>query len=67
MSEAGDTPARAMEDDLSENENDSNFGVDSSSTEDAVIRATISKDCNSEERYGDIGGESENSDTDLAP
>ena len=67
MSEAGDKPARAMEDDLSENENDSNFGVDSSSTEDDVIRATVSKDVNSKERADDIDSESENSDNELAP
>ena len=46
MNEAGDDardkPATAMEDDLSENENDSNFGDDSSSTEDDVILPTVS-------------------------
>ena len=37
-----DKPATAMEDDLSENQNDGNFGNDSSCTEDDVIRATVS-------------------------
>ena len=46
MNEAGDDardkPATAIEDDLSENENDSNLGDDSSSTEDDVILPTVS-------------------------
>ena len=65
--DARDKPAAAMEDNLSENENDSNFGDDSSSTEDCVIRAAVSQDGGSEERDDDSGGESENSDNDLAP
>ena len=44
-----DKPATAMEDDLSENEDDSNFGDDNSSTEDDMIRATISNDGDSED------------------
>ena len=55
-----------MEDDLSENENDSNFGDDNSSTEDDMIRATVSYDGDSDEGDDDSGGESENSDNDLA-
>ena len=47
--DARDKPATAMEDDLSENENDSNFGDDSSSSEDDVIRATVSNDGDNEE------------------
>ena len=39
--DAKDKPATAMEDDLSEDENDSNFGDDSSSAEDDVIHATV--------------------------
>jgi len=54
-----------MEDDLSENENDSNFGGDSSSTEDDVICPTVSNDGDSED--DDSGGDSENSDNNLAP
>ena len=65
--DARDNPAAAMEDDLSESENDSNFGDDSSSTEDDVIRATVSNDGDSEEGDDDSGGESENSDNELAP
>ena len=64
---ARDKPATAMEDDLSENENDSNFGDDSSSAEDDMIRATVSNDGDSEEGDDDSGGEGENSDNDLAP
>ena len=56
-----------MEDDLSENENDCNFGDDSSSTEGDVIRATVSKDGDSEEGDDDSGSESENIDNDIAP
>ena len=71
MNEAGDDakakPAATMEDDLSENENYSIFRGDSSSTEDDVIRATVSNDSDSEAGYDDSGGESENSDNDLAP
>ena len=63
----GDRPATAMEDDLSENENDSNFRDDSSITEDDVMRATVSNDGDSKEADDDSGGESENSDNDLAP
>ena len=65
--DARDKPAAAMEDGLSENENDSNFVDDSSSTEDNTIRATVSKDGESEEGDGDSGCESENIDNDLAP
>ena len=62
-----DKPSRAMEDDLSESENDSNFGDDSSSTEDDVIRATVSNNGDSEEGDDDSGRESENSNNHLAP
>ena len=55
-----------MEDDLSENENDSNFEDDSSSTEDDLIRPTVSNDCDSEEGDDESGGEHEISDNDLA-
>jgi len=55
MNEAGDDakakPAATMEDDLSENENYSIFRGDISSTEDDVIRATVSNDGNSEAGY----------------
>ena len=64
--DARDKAATVMEDDLSENENDSNFGDDSSSAED-VIRATVSNNGESEEGNDGSGGESENSDNDLAP
>ena len=71
MNEAGDDARDktviAMEDDISENENDSTLGDDSSSTEDDVIRATVSNDGDSEEGDDDSGGESERSDNDLAP
>ena len=71
MNEAGDDakdePATAVENDLSENENDRNFGDDSSSTEDDVIGATVNKDGDSEEGDDDNGGECENSDNYLAP
>ena len=66
VGDARDKPARALEDDLSENKNDSNFGDDSSSTEDDVIRATVSNDGDSEEGHYDSGGESENSDNELS-
>ena len=56
-----------MEDDLLENENDRNLGDDSSSIEEDVIRATVSNDGDSKEGNDDSGGESENSDNDLAP
>ena len=46
--------------------NDSNFGDDSSSTEDGKSRATVSNDGDSEEGDDDSGGESENSDNDHA-
>ena len=64
--DAGDKPATAMEDDLSENENNSNFGDDSCSTEDDVIRATVSNDGDSDEGDDNSDGESDNSDNDLA-
>ena len=71
MNEAGDDardkPATANEDDFSENENDSNFGHDSSSTEDDVICATVSNDSDSEDGYYDSGGKSENNDNGFAP
>ena len=54
-----------MKDDFSENENDSNFGGDSSSTEDDVICPSVSNDGDSED--DDSGGDSENSDNNLAP
>ena len=64
MNEAADDargkPATAMEDDLSENENDSKFRDDSSSTVDDVSHATVSNDGDSEEGDDDCGGESEN-------
>ena len=65
--DARDKPAKAMEDDLSDNENDSNFGDDGSSTEDDVIRATVNNDGDSERGDDDSSGESETSDNDLAP
>ena len=65
--DARDKPAKAMEDDLSDNENDSNFGDDSSSTEDDVIRATVSNDGEVEGGDDDSSGESENSDNKIAP
>ena len=45
-----------MEDDLSENGNDSNFGDDSSSAEDDVICPTVSNDGDSEDEGDDSGG-----------
>ena len=42
--DARDKPATAMEDGLSENENDVTFGDDSSSAEDDGIRATVSNE-----------------------
>ena len=44
-----------------------NLGNDSSSTENDVNRVTVSKYGDSEEGDNDSGGESENSDIDLAP
>ena len=65
--DARDKPAKAMEDDLAQNENDSNFGDDSSSTEDDVFHATVNNDGDIEEGDDDSGGESEKSDNGLAP
>ena len=60
MNEAGDDardkPATAMEDGLSENENDGTFGDDSSSAEDDVIHATVSNDGDSQARRRGAGG-----------
>ena len=71
VNEAGDDArdelATAVEDDLSENENHTNFGDDSSSAENDVICATVSNDGDSEEGDDGSGGKSENSDNDLAP
>ena len=64
--DAGYKLATAMENDVSENENDSNFVDGTSSTEDHLIRATVSNDDDSEEGDNDSGGESKNSDNDLA-
>ena len=60
VNEAGgdprDKPATAMEDNISENENDSNFGGESSSAEDDVNRATVSNGGDSEEGDDGSGG-----------
>ena len=66
--DARDKPAIAMEeDDLSENEDDSNFGDDCSSTEYDVIRVTVSNDGDSEEVDYERDDKSENNDNDFAP
>ena len=56
-----------MEDGLSENENDSNFGDDNSSTVDDMICATVSNNGDSEGGVHDGSGKSESSDYNLAP